>query len=85
MIKRYNILSAGSPSDLINQANKAIEDGWQPIGGVIQAKTYKFMQAMVRSETAMDAARREMRKEHECVYLSDGGACTICGKTAIEE
>lgn len=30
----YNIISATSPKELIEEVNKAIKEGWKPIGGI---------------------------------------------------
>lgn len=58
----YNILTGNSSSELIEAVNKAIKQGWEPIGGVCVIvaqyaapgeKGYTFhQQAMIRRKSA---------------------------------
>lgn len=55
----YQILTATSPGDLEDYVNQAIQDGWQPLGGVSFSPTtgmhttapYNYRQAMVKYES----------------------------------
>jgi len=88
MVIRYDIITGETSKTLTEKVNLAIEEGWQPQGGLMQTQVigggFQFMQAMVLSQTAMQVAKHRMSYKHECVYLADGGPCQICGKTAIE-
>lgn len=44
----YDILSEKTPEDLIASVNKAIQEDWNPIGGVSSTMEYRYIQAMTR-------------------------------------
>ena len=50
----YAICSAQKESQLENQVNRYIADGWEPLGGVVvspaQGYTYTLFQTMIKKE-----------------------------------
>ena len=49
----YTIIDGANLSQLIVRVNKAIQEGWKPIGGVTTSESSNyFYQAMVRIESA---------------------------------
>lgn len=46
----YTIVTTGTAHELIEEVNRLIEKGYQPLGGVGIDKSYDFYQAVVKYE-----------------------------------
>ena len=60
----YNVCaSTGGLPGLIEMVNKAIKDGWKPIGGVAADAGY-YYQAIVKEENMVNAVMHQQKQEN---------------------